>query len=111
LSRRFAARTLISLIVASLLLTELGVGLWLAPRAMAQTAAPYHWARRQSPFRLRVGDNVSGDWNVYLRAALSDWNQNGTVTLIEVDGSTNPQYCQRVAWANAGLLQCQWRSH
>jgi len=95
----------ISLVVASVLLTDLGVGIWLAPRATAQTAAPYHWARKQSHFRLRVGDNVAGDWNAYLRAALSDWNQNETVTLIAVDGSTNPQYCQPVA----GRVEvCDW---
>jgi Bacterial TSP3 repeat len=105
LSRRLAARVVISLIVASMLLTDLGVGMWLAPRATAQTAAPYHWARKRSHFRLRVGDNVSGDWNAYLRAALSDWNQNETVALIEVEGSTNPQYCQPVS----GRVEvCDW---
>jgi Bacterial TSP3 repeat len=105
LSRRLAARALISLVVASMLLTDLGVGFWLAPRATAQTAAPYHWARRQSHFRLRVGDNVDGDWNAYLGEVLSDWNQNETVTLIAVDGSTNPQYCQPVA----GRVEvCDW---
>src|SRR5918993_1700583 len=94
LSRRLAARAFISLVVASMLLTDLGLGNWLAPRATAQTAAPYHWARKQSQFRLRIGDNVDGDWNTYLREVLSDWNQNETVTLIAVEGSTNPQYCQ-----------------
>ena len=41
----------------------------------------------------------------YLREVLSDWNQNETVTLIAVDGSTNPQYCQPVA----GRVEvCDW---
>jgi hypothetical protein len=105
LSRRLAARAVISLIVASMLLTDLGVGMWLAPRAMAQTAAPYHWARKDSHFRLRIGDNVAGDWNAYLREALSEWNQNETVALVEVDGSTNPQDCPPVA----GRVEvCDW---
>jgi hypothetical protein len=105
LSRRLAARAVISLVVASMLLTDLGVGMWLAPRAMAQTAAPYHWARKDSHFRLRIGDNVAGDWNAYLREALSEWNQNETVTLVEVDGSTNPQDCPPVA----GRVEvCDW---
>jgi hypothetical protein len=96
---------MISLVVASMLLTDLAMGIWLAPSATAQTAAPYHWARRQSHFRLRIGDNVDGDWNAYLREALSDWNQNETVTLIAVDGSTNPQYCQPVS----GRVEvCDW---
>jgi hypothetical protein len=105
LSRRLAARAVISLVVASMLLTDFGVGIWLAPRAMAQTAAPYHWARKDSHFRLRIGDNVAGDWNAYLREALSEWNQNETVTLVEVDGSTNPQDCPPVA----GRVEvCDW---
>ena len=128
MSRRLAARALISLVVASMLLTDLGLGMWHAPRATAQTAAPYHWARKQSHFRLRIGDNVEGDWNGYLREVLADWNQNETVTLLAVDGATTPQYCQPVAgrvevcdwwygtqtgWLGltADLLQCQWRSY
>ena len=58
MSRRLAARAMISFVVVSMLLTDLGLGIWLAPSATAQTAAPYHWARKQSHFRLRVGDNV-----------------------------------------------------
>jgi len=105
LSRRLAARAVISLVVASVLLTDLGVGMWLAPRALAQMAPSYHWAPKQVPFRLRVGDDVDGDWNAYLRAALDDWNQNETVTLIAVDGSTNPQDCQPVT----GRVEvCDW---
>jgi len=105
LSRRLAARAVIGLVVASVLLTDLGVGMWLAPRALAQMAPSYHWAPKQVPFRLRVGDDVDGDWNAYLRAALDDWNQNETVTLIAVDGSTNPQDCQPVT----GRVEvCDW---
>jgi hypothetical protein len=105
LSRRLAARAVISLVVASVLLADLGLGMWLAPGASAQMVPTYHWATRQSHFRLRVGDDVDGDWDAYLRAALSDWNQNETVKLVEVDGSTNPQDCQPVS----GTVQvCDW---
>ncbi len=94
-----------ALVVAAVLLADLGVGLWHAPSATAQSAAPYHWARKRSQFRLRVGNNVAGDWNRYLRGALDEWNQNGTVTLVEVDGSTNPQFCEPVR----GTVQvCDW---
>jgi hypothetical protein len=91
--------------VAAVLLADLGLGTWHAPGATAQSAAPYHWARKRSHFRLRVGNNVKGDWNRYLRGALDEWNQNETVTLIEVDGATDPQYCEPVA----GTVQvCDW---
>jgi predicted Zn-dependent protease len=94
-----------ALIVAALVLADLAPGLWHAPSATAQSAAPYHWARKRSHFRLRVGNNVAGDWNRYVREAISEWNQNDTATFIEVDGATNPQYCQPVV----GTVQvCDW---
>jgi hypothetical protein len=64
------------------------------------SAANYHWAREQSKFRLRVGDNVSGNWNKLLRSTLRDWNKNDTVTLDGVGDSTNPRDCRPVT---AGL--------
>src|SRR5215207_8740772 len=105
MSRSPASRVVMALIVAALLLADLGPSLWHAPSAAAQSAAPYHWARKRPHFRLRVGNNVAGDWNRYLRGALDEWNQNETVTLIEVDGATDPQYCEPVA----GTVQvCDW---
>ena len=105
MSRHLAARVMISLVVASVLITGLGTDLGLTPPVAAQMAPTYHWAHRQPHFRLRIGDNVSGDWNAYLRAVLSDWNQNETITLIEVEGSTNPQDCQPVP----GRVEvCDW---
>src|SRR5215207_8156111 len=105
MSRSPASRVVMALIVAALLLADLGVSLWHAPRATAQSAAPYHWARKRPHFRLRVGNNVAGDWNRYLRGALDEWNKNETVTLIEGDGTTNPQYCDPVS----GTVQvCDW---
>jgi len=36
---------------------------------------------------------------------LSDWNQNDTVTLVEVDGATDPQFCEPVS----GRVEvCDW---
>jgi hypothetical protein len=62
--------------------------------SMADTsAASYHWARKRPQFTLRVGDNVRGDWNTYLRRALDDWNENDTVTLDKVSGETSPSKC------------------
>ena len=105
MTRDRARRVTLALVVAALLLTDFAPWLWHAPTATAQTAAPYHWARKRSNFRLRVGNNVSGDWNSYLRTALDDWNQNGTVTLIEIEGTTDPQFCDPVT----GTVQvCDW---
>jgi hypothetical protein len=75
--------------------------------SMAGTsAASYHWARKQSQFTLKVGDNVSDNWNRLLRRTLADWNKNDTVTLDKVGGRTNPQDCR----PNKGWVEvCNWR--
>ena len=71
---------------------------------MADTsAASYHWARKRSQFTLKVGDNVSGDWNTYLRRAISDWNKNDTVTLDKVGGGTRPGL-----QSNERVEVCNW---
>jgi hypothetical protein len=104
-TRTIASRVVITLLAASLVLGDLGIGLWHTPIATAQSAVPYHWARTRPHFRLRVGNNVKGDWNRYLRGALDEWNQGDTVTLIEVDGATDPQFCDPVS----GTVQvCDW---
>ncbi len=36
----------------------------------------YHWARTANPFTLQLGDNMTTDWDTYLRTAASDWNQS-----------------------------------
>ena len=57
--------------------------------SMANTSASsYHWARARSRFTLKVGDNVSGNWDRLLSRAIADWNKNGTVTLDKVNGQT-----------------------
>ena len=75
--------------------------------SMADTsAASYHWARKRPQFTLKVGDNVSGDWNTYLRRALNDWNENDTVTLDKVSGQTSRQKCR----PTKGQVEvCNWR--
>src|SRR5215217_7248614 len=74
--------------------------------SMADTsAASYHWARKRSQFTLKVGHNLSGDWNTYLRRTLADWNKNDTVTLDKARGRTNPQECR----PTTGMVEvCNW---
>jgi hypothetical protein len=83
----------------SFVLALLAIALVVVPvtiNVAGTSAANYHWAREQSKFRLRVGDNVSGNWNKLLRSTLRDWNKNDTVTLDGVGGSSNPRDCRPV---------------
>lgn len=48
--------------------------------------ANYHWARTQAPFRLKLGDNVSSQWDSYLSQAQADWHASSVLDLITVAG-------------------------
>jgi hypothetical protein len=80
-------------------LAVLAIALVVVPVATSvagTSAASYHWARKQSGFKLNVGDNLSGNWDQLLRRTLADWNKNDTVTLDKVGGRTNPRDCRPV---------------
>ncbi|MBI3761599.1 MAG: hypothetical protein HY260_07020, partial [Chloroflexi bacterium] len=34
----------------------------------------YHWARTSNPFTLKLGDNLSSNWDPYLATTSSDWS-------------------------------------
>ena len=81
------------------ILILIAIGLVVVPLAASiagTSAASYHWARNRSQFTLKVGDNVSDNWDQLLRRTLDDWNKNDTVTLDKVNGQTNPRDCDPV---------------
>ena len=51
----------------------------------------YHWSRTQNPFTLKLGDNVSSNWDSYLNTASSDWSQSAVLdtTVVTGQGRTN----------------------
>jgi hypothetical protein len=49
----------------------------------------YHWARESNPFTLKVGDNVSGAWEIpddVLNTTITDWSQSDVVDLTKTKG-------------------------
>lgn len=77
----------------------------------------YHWARTANPFTLKLGDNVSSAWDVYLATASTDWNTNtsATTTVLSttvVPGQTNPKVCRassgRVEVCNSAYGNTGW---
>lgn len=57
----------------------------------------YHWARTSNPFTLKVGDNVSQAWDVYLDEAIADWSASSVLSLTKVAGGTRPRNCRPTA--------------
>ena len=46
----------------------------------------YHWARTSNPFTLKVGDNVSSQWDAILNTTISDWSKSTVCDLTKVAG-------------------------
>ena len=61
----------------------------------------YHWARTSNPFTLKVGDNVSGAWDLaspnVLDTTISDWSASTVLDLVRVAGLANPKNCRPTA--------------
>lgn len=46
----------------------------------------YHWARTSNPFTLKVGDNVSSNWDSILATTSSDWSISSVLDTVIVPG-------------------------
>ncbi|HEX9890972.1 MAG TPA: hypothetical protein VGB28_02805 [Actinomycetota bacterium] len=54
----------------------------------------YHWGRTDNPFTLKLGDNVSGDWDAHLGTTAADWSRSGVLDATVVAGGTKPKPCK-----------------
>ena len=59
----------------------------------------YHWARTSNPFALRLGDNVSSNWDSYLSTTASNtseggWGLSAVLNTMVVAGGTKPRTCK-----------------
>jgi hypothetical protein len=58
----------------------------------------YHWARTSNPFTIKLGDNVTSDWDSYLAVASSDWSASDVLNTTIVQGNFGrPRRCSPVA--------------
>lgn len=72
----------------------------------------YHWARQSNPFTLKVGDNVTSQWDGILDTTISDWSQSTVLNLTKVAGGTRAKPCKattgRVEVCNARYGNTGW---
>ena len=54
----------------------------------------YHWARTSNPFTIKLGDNVSGQWDSMLSTASTDWSKSNVLDTSVVAGGTRPKNCR-----------------
>ena len=61
----------------------------------------YHWARTRNQFTLKLGDNLTPNWDPILATTSSDWSKSTVLDTIIVAGSANPKNCR----ATSGQVQ------
>jgi hypothetical protein len=101
-ARRLLATLLLALAVSALPSIALANHSW----------GGYHWARTSNPFTLKVGDNVTSQWDGILNTTVSDWSQSTVLDLSKVAGGTRPKPCKptsgRVEVCNARYGSTNW---
>lgn len=72
----------------------------------------FHWARTGNPFTVALGNNLSGRWSTYLKAAAADWTASAVLDATVVRGATDPAVCEvtpgRVEVCNAEYGTTGW---
>ena len=72
----------------------------------------YHWARTANPFTLKLGDNMSSNWDPYLATSSSDWSLSSILDTSIVSGGTTAKKCRattgRVEVCNATYGRNGW---
>lgn len=54
----------------------------------------YHWERPSNPLNLELGDNMSDNWDSFLRTASRDWSMSDVLDTSVVPGGTSPKRCR-----------------
>jgi hypothetical protein len=67
---------------------------FLLPMNASHSWGGYHWARTQNPFTLKLGDNVSGAWDLVLGTTSTDWTFSTVLNTNIVPGLANPKNCR-----------------
>ena len=66
----------------------------------------YHWGRINNPFTLRIGDNLSTNWDSYLATTSSDWNISSVLDTSIVPGLTTGKRCRAT---NGRIEACNYK--
>ena len=54
----------------------------------------YHWARTSNPFTIKLGDNVSSQWDSILATTSSDWSKSTVLDTTIVAGGSTAKRCR-----------------
>src|SRR6266542_7086671 len=76
------------------LLAVLALALFPSSAGANHSWGGYHWARTSNPFTIKLGDNVSGQWDSMLVTASSDWSKSNVMDTTIVAGGAKPRNCR-----------------
>jgi hypothetical protein len=65
--------------------------------AAADQWGSFHWARQANPFTLKLGDNVTNEWDAHLRSASTEWSASVVLDTKIVAGGTRRRSCDPTA--------------
>jgi len=54
----------------------------------------YHFARTTNPFTLKLGDNLTSNWDPYLATAAADWSQSNILDVSVIASGKNAKTCR-----------------
>ncbi len=83
--------------VAFFAATLIAVGSFTSTVSASHSWGGYHWARTANPFTLKLGDNLTANWDAYLSTASLDWSVSSVLDTLIVPGSTNSKICKAVS--------------
>lgn len=64
-----------------------------SPVEASHSWGDYHWARTSNPFALKLGDNLTSNWDPYLATTSSDWSVSTVLDTSIVAGGSNVKRC------------------
>lgn len=95
------------------LAVALGLALLAGSASASHSWNGYHWARTTPSFTLKLGDNVTTNWDSTLSVASADWTNSAVLDTVVVASGANPRKCRptlgrgevcNAAYGNTGWL-------
>ena len=74
------------ILIVSLVIATFSISLVAGTAFATHSWGNYHWARTQNPFTLKMGDNVSSNWDSYLTTTSDDWSLSSVLDTTIVAG-------------------------
>jgi len=73
------------------------IGLLVNVASASHSWGGYHWARTSNPFTLKLGNNLTVDWQSHLAQTSQDWNSGNTPLITAIVAGQSNRNCRMIA--------------